>query len=91
MKKRGHDRPLQGFKPIHMPRNTGAGVILAALSTVLGFALVWYIWWIAALSFVALLVIAIAHTFNYDQDYYIPAEDVVRIESQRMAQPVGGA
>jgi cytochrome o ubiquinol oxidase subunit I len=58
---------------------------------VLGFALVWYIWWLAALSFVALLATAIAHTFNYNRDYYIPAEDVVRIESQRAAQLAGGA
>ena len=54
MKKRGYDRPLEGFRPIHMPKNTGAGVVLAGLSTVLGFALIWYIWWLAALSFVAL-------------------------------------
>src|SRR6202051_830327 len=25
MKQRGYERPLQGFKPIHMPSNTGAG------------------------------------------------------------------
>lgn len=91
MKKRGHDHPLQGFRPIHMPKNTGAGVILAGLSTVLGFALVWYIWWLAALSFVGLLVVAIIHTFNYDRDYYIPAEDVVRIEGHRAPQLAGGA
>jgi len=91
MKKRGHDRPLQGFRPIHMPRNTGTGVILAGLSTVLGFALVWYIWWLAALSFVGVLAVAIIHTFNYDRDYYIPAEDVVRIESHRAPQLAGGA
>ena len=29
MKQRGYARPLTGFKPIHMPRNTGAGIILA--------------------------------------------------------------
>jgi cytochrome o ubiquinol oxidase subunit I len=91
MKKRGYDRPMQGFRPIHMPKNTAAGMVLAGLSTVLGFALIWYIWWLAALSFVALIAAAIIHTFNYNRDYYIPAEDVVRIESQRMMQPVGGA
>ena len=72
MKKRGYERPLAGFRPIHMPKNTGAGVVLAGLSTVLGFALIWYIWWLAALSFVALIAAAISHTFNYDRDYYIP-------------------
>jgi cytochrome o ubiquinol oxidase subunit 1 len=61
-----------------MPKNTGAGVILSALAMVLGFAMIWYIWWLAALSFVALLGYAIAHTFNYDRDYFVPAEEVAR-------------
>lgn len=80
MKRRGFSRPMEGFKPIHMPRNTGAGVIIAGLATVCGFALIWYIWWLAALSFVALIATAIAHTFNYDRDYYIPAEEVAASE-----------
>jgi cytochrome o ubiquinol oxidase subunit I len=86
MKKRGCSRPLEGFKPIHMPKNTSAGIVLAGLSTVLGFALVWYIWWLAALSFVALVAAAITHTFDYDRDTTVPAEDVVRFESRRTAQ-----
>jgi cytochrome o ubiquinol oxidase subunit I len=85
MKRRGYERPLQGFRPIHMPSNTGAGAILAALSTVLAFALIWYIWWLAIVSFVALLAAAIAHTFNYDREFYLPAEEVIRIESGRTA------
>ena len=83
MKALGHAPPSEGFRPIHMPRNTGAGVIISALALVLGFAMIWYIWWLAALSFVALLVYSIAHTFNYDRDYYVPAEEVARIEGAR--------
>ncbi|MFQ0812397.1 cytochrome ubiquinol oxidase subunit I [Brucella anthropi] len=83
MKNRGHERPLTGFRPIHMPRNTGAGVILAALSVILAFALIWYIWWLAIVSFVALLIAAIAHTFNYQRDFYIPAETVAATEAAR--------
>ena len=40
--------------------------------------LIWYIWWLAALSFVAMLAIAIGHTFNYNRDFDIPADEVVR-------------
>ncbi len=86
MKKRGYSRPLGGFKPIHMPRNTGAGVIIAGLATVCGFALIWYIWWLAALSFVGVVATAIAHSFNYDRDFHIPADDVVREEDARSRQ-----
>ena len=83
MKKRGYERPLGGFRPIHMPRNTGAGVIIAGLATICGFALIWYIWWLAALSFVGVLAAVIIHTFNYDRDFHIPADEVVQAEDAR--------
>ena len=86
MKDRGYRRPADGYRPIHMPRNTGMGVILSAIATVLGFAMVWYIWWLAAIAFVALLAATIAHTFNYDRDYFIPAEEVARTEAARGRQ-----
>jgi cytochrome o ubiquinol oxidase subunit 1 len=91
MKTRGHSRPLEGFRPIHMPRNTGAGVILSGLALVLGFAMVWYIWWLAALCFVGLLVVAIGHTFNYNRDYFIPSDEVTRTEDERSRLLAGGA
>ena len=83
MKRRGFERPLKGYRPIHMPRNTATGAILAALSFIFGFAMVWYMWPLAAACFVAILVVAVHHTFNYDRDYYIPADAVGREENQR--------
>ena len=83
MKKRGYSRPLEGFIPIHMPKNTGSGVIISAISVVLGFALVWHIWWLAVLSFIGIVAVSIAHTFNYNREYYIPASDVSTVEAER--------
>lgn len=86
MKRVGYTRPTDGFVPIHMPRYTATGVVLSALMTVMGFALIWHIWWLAAASFVMTLVYGIGHTFNYNRDYYIPADEVRAIEDQRTAQ-----
>ncbi|MBP6901551.1 MAG: cytochrome o ubiquinol oxidase subunit I [Burkholderiaceae bacterium] len=83
MKQRGAKRPTSGFQPIHMPANTAAGVLIAGLSTLLGFALVWHMWWIAGLAFAAVVLGAIVHTFNYKRDYHIPADVVTRCEAQR--------
>ncbi|RYD67868.1 MAG: cytochrome o ubiquinol oxidase subunit I [Sphingomonadales bacterium] len=91
MKDRGAERPVGGFRAIHMPRNTGAGVILSGLALVLGFAMVWYIWWLAAVSAVALFVYAIAHTFNYNRDYHIPADEVAAQEDARTKLLAAGA
>jgi cytochrome o ubiquinol oxidase subunit 1 len=40
-------------------------------------------WLLVAVSFIAILVVTIGHTFNYKRDYYIPAEDVSRTEAER--------
>ncbi|NGY04211.1 cytochrome o ubiquinol oxidase subunit I [Solimonas terrae] len=86
MKTGGHQRPVEGFKAIHMPKNTAAGFILAMIAMVCGFALIWHVWWLAALSFVGLIGSAIAHTFNYDRDFHIPAAEVARVENERTQQ-----
>ena len=83
MKEHGYKRPEEGFLPIHMPKNTGAGIILAGIATVLGFALIWHMWLLVGVSFLALLAVTIGHTFNYDRDYHIPADEVAETEANR--------
>ncbi|WP_374302669.1 cytochrome o ubiquinol oxidase subunit I [Paracoccus sp. (in: a-proteobacteria)] len=86
MKRYGQTRPRATYVPIHMPRNTGAGVVIAGFATICGFALVWYIWWLAVLSFAGVVAASILHTFNYARDYHIPAEEVRATEDARDRQ-----
>ena len=83
MKKNRYLRPRQGFMAIHMPKNTSAGFVIAALSAVCGFALIWQMWLPAGLGFIAMMAAIIHHTFNYQRDYHIPVEQVVRTENER--------
>jgi len=83
MKALGYQRPRDGFVDIHMPKNTGAGFIISALALAMGFALVWQMWLIAGVSFAAMLIAIIVHTFNYKRAFYIPAADVIRTENAR--------
>jgi cytochrome o ubiquinol oxidase subunit 1 len=83
MKQRGFVRPTEGFKSIHMPKGTGTGAIIAALAVALGFGMVWHMWWLAILAFVGMIAVAIGHSFNYDRDFHIPAEEVIETEEAR--------
>ena len=83
MKKHGYQRPESGFEDLHMPKNTGAGFIISMLAMTLGFALIWHIWWLVALTFVGVIAASIIHTFNYKRDYYIPAAEVQAVEDAR--------
>ena len=91
MKSHNAERPVTGFRPIHMPSNTGAGVILAGISTLIGFALIWHVWWLVVVGLVSLIATTIIHTFNYKRDFDIPAETVAETEAARTRLLATGA
>ncbi|WP_323991179.1 cytochrome o ubiquinol oxidase subunit I [Nguyenibacter sp. L1] len=70
------------YAPIHMPKNTSAGFFVGVFSLALGFAAVWHIWWLAALSLAAVIATIIIRSANNDVDYYVPAAEVARIENE---------
>lgn len=87
MKEKGeaYNKPAK-YEPIHMPRNTGAGVIIAGFSLVFGFAMIWNIWWMAIAGFVGIIVTWIAKSFDEDVDYYVQVDEIERIENQHYEQ-----
>ncbi|MBB3954776.1 cytochrome o ubiquinol oxidase subunit I [Novosphingobium sediminicola] len=86
MKAKGVARPVDGFQDIYMPQGTWAGIVLAGLSTVCGFALIWQVWWLAVVMLVGIVGTAIFHTFNYNRTFYIKADHVAEVEAARTAQ-----
>ncbi|HEX7339630.1 MAG TPA: cytochrome o ubiquinol oxidase subunit I [Rhodanobacteraceae bacterium] len=82
MKEHGYERPLDGFNPIHMPKNTASGLVIGVLTCVCGFALIWYIWWLAALTFLGVIVTAIYHSFNYEREGHVSVDEVRQFEQK---------
>ncbi|AFR02477.1 cytochrome o ubiquinol oxidase subunit I [Pectobacterium brasiliense] len=80
-----YKRPAS-YEEIHMPKNTGAGVIISAFSLVFGFAMIWHIWWLAIAGFAGMIVTWIVHSFNQDVDYYVPVKEIEQIENQNFDQ-----
>jgi cytochrome o ubiquinol oxidase subunit I len=76
----------KSYEDIHMPRNTAAGVVMAAFSLLLCFALVWHMWLFAAIGFAGIVVTVFRRMYDQDVDYYVPAAEVARIEGARYAQ-----
>ena len=73
------------FRPIHMPRNTGIGLIASAFMTLMCFALIWHIWWLVGVTFVASIACFIVRSYDEDTDYYVQPEEIARIEAARSA------
>jgi len=69
------------YKDIHMPKNTGTGFFIGALSFVLGFGMVWHMFYLAAICAVGIIGVMIKRLYEKDTDYYVTAEEVNKIES----------
>ncbi|MCP4305827.1 MAG: cytochrome o ubiquinol oxidase subunit I, partial [bacterium] len=84
MKQRGvaYRRPDR-YYDIHLPKNSGVGPILGGLAFVLGFAVVWHIWWLVAVCAVAMWVAIIIRASNDDTEYCLSAGEVEKIETER--------
>ena len=71
---------IREYHDIHMPKNTPMGVYIGALSFVFGFAIIWYMFWLAILSGMAIVVCTILRLYEKETEYYVTAEEVKKME-----------
>lgn len=82
MKHRGLPKPA--YEDIHIPKNIAAGIYISAFAFVAGFAFVWEIIWLAAVSIIGIIVVFIVRTFKEDIEYTITAAEVQKLEETRV-------
>ena len=67
------------YEPIEMPRNSPTGFVCAFFATLMGFALVWHIWWMVALGFVGAYVTFVVFAWRDRTEFEIPVDEVRRL------------
>jgi len=89
MKKRARERgapePEPVYQDIELPRNSATGFVCAFFAAFLGFALIWQIWWLAALAFVGAFATFVVFAWRDRTEYRIPAAEVARIDRENRA------
>ena len=75
------------YEDIHLPENSPVGFLLAACAVVCGFAVVWHIWWLALVGFVAGLGVMVASSWREHGEFMIPAAEVARTERLARIKP----
>ncbi len=82
--KRG-EAPVQKkkYEDIHLPKNTPVGLYIGLFSLLFGFGMIWYIWWLAIASFIAIVVALIIRLSGKDEHELITADQVEQMEAAR--------
>jgi cytochrome o ubiquinol oxidase subunit I len=72
--------PKPDYEEIHMPKNSGMGFCIGIFSFLFGFGLIWYMFWLAAVGFVGMIVCVIAHLYQKHPGYHITPEELKKFE-----------
>ncbi len=77
-----HNRKLPPlpYEDIHMPKNTSAGIIISIFVFLLGFGIVWHMWWLAVLACTLGIIAVVDRTFSENTEYVLKAADVAEMD-----------
>lgn len=81
MKQSGRAYQKPTYEDIHVPKNTPAGIYIAGFCLLLGFAMVWHIFWLAFVALVGAIVVAVRRTFDEETEYTLKSSEVAKIEA----------
>jgi len=66
------------YQPISVPRNTATGVVTAFFAVVIGFAMIWRIYWLAGIGFIGVYAAFVVFAWRDRSEEEIPAAEVAR-------------
>ena len=84
--KLGADEP--DYEDIEMPRNSPTGFVTAFFAVVIGFAMIWHIWWMAIAGLIGAYVTFVVFAWRDIDEIDIPAEEVARIDRANRSERV---
>ena len=87
MKQSGRPPIEPVYEAIEMPHNSPTGFITAFFATIMGFSLIWQIWWLAVLNFLAAAIVVLIAGWSIEREYEVPAAEVTQMERARLGQP----
>ena len=68
------------YEAIEMPRNSPTGVVCAFFATVMGFALIWHIWWMAILGLLGAWATFVVFAWRDHGEDEIPADHLAKAD-----------
>jgi cytochrome o ubiquinol oxidase subunit 1 len=77
------------YADIEMPRNSPTGFICAFFATILGFALIWHIWWLVGVAFACAYGTFVVLAWRDVHEDTIPAAEVARLDRANEAARAG--
>lgn len=70
------------YQAIRIPKNTGLGPIIGVVAFLVGFGIIWHMWWLAAAGMIAIIVLVMVATLREDTERTVTAKEIARTEAK---------
>jgi cytochrome o ubiquinol oxidase subunit I len=74
------------YRDIEIPRNSATGFVCAFFATLMGFALIWHIWWMVVAGAIGAFATFVVFAWRDHDEDVIPAQEVARIDASNRVQ-----
>jgi cytochrome o ubiquinol oxidase subunit I len=82
----GMPKPARAYQAIEVPRNSAIGFITAFFASVIGFALIWHIWWLVILGLSGVFATLLVFAFRDAEEIEISADRIAQFERHHRAE-----
>ena len=76
------------YEDIEVPSNSASGPFIAAAAFIVGFGVIWHMWWLALLGFVAVIVLIVIRTLEEDTETTLSKEVIGTQEAKLWGKAV---
>jgi cytochrome o ubiquinol oxidase subunit 1 len=83
MKHSGKQIAKGPYHDIHMPCNTALGFYIGIFSFLIGFGMVWHMFWLAIVSTLGIVACCIVYVCQKHHEYNLTAQEIQKIEERR--------
>lgn len=73
------------YMEIPMPKRSPMGMYIGVTSLIFGFAIIWWIWWLAALSLLGIIFFAAIRLSDDHVEFFVAPEKIEKIENDKKA------
>jgi cytochrome o ubiquinol oxidase subunit 1 len=80
-----HLSPEPQYEEIEVPRNSPTGFVTACFAILVGFALIWHMWWMAGLCLIGAYATFVVFAWRDVSETVIPRDEVARIDRANRA------
>ena len=68
------------YQDIYLPKNSSLGLVIAMFAFLIGFGLIWHMWWLAGIGLAGVIICIIVRTSNDDTEYLVTARELEKLD-----------